>query len=285
VDPQIAYTQVSWDPKSNDYVESVIKTATESILRTTCASMALEKIIRERDEIIEQISNHLHRLTANWGLVIESIEIKEVNVLDNQLKENMEAVQKIEVEKRARLARADAEEIAKMRELEVSQKVGTQDQMTQQEIQMKQKEREIAVQDQERTRMQIEADGQRQQMQLIAQGDASKVKAKLIAQAEGESEVVRQQMLAQAEGFTKQIEAMNQADERFLAVQLTNVLPEIFKSMKAEKMFIMGKGEDTFSSLANGIMPFLQLLPEFSDKIKQMVSEKTITKALKKKAE
>ncbi len=56
-------------------------------------------------------------------------------------------------------------------------------------------------------------------------------------------------------------------------------------SEKAEKMFIMGKGEDTFSSLANGIMPFLQLLPEFSDKIKQMVSEKTVTKALKKKAE
>ncbi len=285
IDPKVAYTQVSWDPRSPDYIESVLKTATEAILRTTCASMALEKIIRERDEIIEQISNHLHRLTANWGLVIESIEIKEVEVMDTALKENMEAVKKTEEERRARLARADAEEIARTRELEVQRKVGIQDELVQEEIQMKKKQKEIAIQGSERERMTIEADAQRQQMELLAQGEAVKAKAKLIAQAEGEAEVIRQQMLAQAEGFAKQIEAMNMADERFLAVQLTNVLPEIFKSMKAEKMFIMGKGEDTFSSLANGIMPFLQLLPEFSDKIKQMVSEKTVTKAAKKKAE
>ncbi len=283
VDPKVAYTQVSWDPRSPDYIESVLKTATEAILRTTCASMALEKIIRERDEIIEQISNHLHRLTANWGLVIESIEIKEVEVMDTQLKENMEAVKKIDQERTARLARADAEEIARMRELDVQRKVGIQDQGMQQEIQLKLKEREIAVQSQERERMTIEADAQRKQMELLAVGEASKVKARLIAQAEGEAEVIRQQMLAQAEGFSKQIEAMNMADERFLAIQLTNVLPEIFKSLKAEKMFIMGKGEDTFSSLANGIMPFLQLLPEFSDKIKAFVSEKAVTKATKSK--
>jgi flotillin len=281
IDPKVAYTQVSWDPRSPDYIESVLKTATEAILRTTCASMALEKIIRERDEIIEQISNHLHRLTANWGLVIESIEIKEVEVMDSNLKENMEAVKKTEEEKHARLARADAEEIARTRELEVQRKVGIQDEIVQEEIQLKHKQREISVQNQERERMSIEADGQRKQMELLAVGEASKVKTKLIAQAEGEAEVIRQQMLAQAEGFAKQIEALSTADERFLAVQLTNVLPEIFKSMKAEKMFIMGKGEDTFSSMANGIMPFLQLLPEFSDKIKQFMSKKAPLKALK----
>ncbi|HMF31897.1 MAG TPA: hypothetical protein VKK79_10800, partial [Candidatus Lokiarchaeia archaeon] len=66
------------------------------------------------------------------------------------------------------------------------------------------------------------------------------------------------------------------------------VLPEIFKNMKAEKMFVMGKGEETFGNLANGIMPFLQLLPEFSDQIKKFIVEKNTvptTKGRKKPAE
>ena len=86
---------------------------------------------------------------------------------------------------------------------------------------------------------------------------------------EGESENIKQQMLAQAEGFKKQVEAMGSADERFLAVQLTNILPEIFKHIKPDKMFIMGDGNDAFSSLSKAIMPFLQLLPEYSDNIKE----------------
>jgi len=75
-------------------------------------------------------------------------------------------------------------------------------------------------------------------------------------------------MLAQAEGFKEQVEAMSTADERFLAVQLTNILPEIFKNLSPDKMFIMGDGNEAFSSLSRAILPFLQLLPEYSDKIK-----------------
>jgi len=75
-------------------------------------------------------------------------------------------------------------------------------------------------------------------------------------------------MLAQAEGFQEQIDAMSNADQRFLAVQLTNVLPEIFKHLSPDKMFIMGNGDEAFSSL---ILPFLQLLPEYSDKIKNFL--------------
>jgi hypothetical protein len=34
-------------------------------------------------------------------------------------------------------------------------------------------------------------------------------------------------------------------------------------------MFIMGDGNEAFSSISKSIMPFLQLLPEYSDKIKE----------------
>ncbi len=62
---------------------------------------------------------------------------------------------------------------------------------------------------------------------------------------------------------------MSSADERFLAVQLTNILPEIFKNINPDKMFILGNGNEAFSSLSKAILPFLQLLPEYSDKIKK----------------
>jgi len=65
---------------------------------------------------------------------------------------------------------------------------------------------------------------------------------------------------------------MSTADERFLAVQLTNILPEIFKNLSPDKMFIMGDGNEAFSSLSRAILPFLQLLPEYSDKIKEFFS-------------
>ena len=78
-----------------------------------------------------------------------------------------------------------------------------------------------------------------------------------MTQAEGEAEKIKQQL-----------EAMKSADERFLAVQLTNILPEIFKNLSPDKMFIMGDGNEAFSSLSKSIMPFLQLLPEYSDQIK-----------------
>jgi len=78
-------------------------------------------------------------------------------------------------------------------------------------------------------------------------------------------------MLAQAEGFQEQVDAMSNADQRFLAVQLTNILPEIFKHLSPDKMFIMGNGDEAFSSLSKAILPFLQLLPEYSDKIKNFL--------------
>jgi hypothetical protein len=88
-------------------------------------------------------------------------------------------------------------------------------------------------------------------------------------------------MLAQAEGFQKQVEAMSSADQRFLAVQLTNILPEIFKNINPDKMFIMGNGDEAFSSLSKAILPFLQILPEYSDKIKNFLGNGNLSKKVK----
>ncbi|MFX1409631.1 MAG: SPFH domain-containing protein [Promethearchaeota archaeon] len=268
VDPEKAFSAVSWNPRNENYVEKILKGAAEAIIRTTCANMPLELIIRERREIIDHVSKDLHELTADWGVILETFEILEVIIQEPELKKNMEAVKQAIEYRKARIAKADAERESKIRELEVKNEIGTQEQLVEREIELQRKNKEIAIADQERERKKIEADGERQKRVIEADADAQQIRRKLIAQAEGEAENIKQQMLAQAEGFLKQVEAMSSADERFLAVQLTNILPEIFKNLNPDKMFIMGDGNEAFSSLSRAIMPFLQLLPEYSDKIK-----------------
>ncbi len=273
IDPEKAFSSVSWNPRDENYVEKILKGAAEAIMRTTCANMPLEKIIRERREIIDHVEKDLHELSADWGVIIESIEILEVIIVEQELKKNMEAVKQAIEFRKARLAKADAERESQLRELEVQNEVGIQEQVVQREIELRRKEKEIAIAEQERERKQIEADGDRIKKVIEAEADAAQIKKRLIAQAEGEAESIKQQMLAQAEGFQKQVEAMSSADQRFLAVQLTNILPEIFKNLSPDKMFIMGNGDEAFGSLAKSILPFLQLLPEYSDKIKNFLGD------------
>ena len=278
IDPEKAFSAVSWNVRDDNFVEKILKGATEAIIRTTCANMPLEKIIRERREIIDHIEKDLHELTADWGIVIESLEIIEVIIVEPELKKNMEASKQAEEFRKARIAKAEAERESRLRELEVKNEIGIQEQSVEREIEIRRKEKEIAIAEQERERKIIEADGDRRKKIIEADADAQQITRKLLAQAEGEAENIRQQMLAQAEGFKKQVEAMGSADERFLAVQLTNILPEIFKHVKPDKMFIMGDGNEVFSSLSKAIMPFLQLLPEYSDTIKQFFNNGGATK-------
>lgn len=257
VDPENAFSAVSWIPRDDNYVEKILKGAAEAIIRTTCANMPLELIIRERREIIEHVSKDLHELTADWGVLIESFEILEVIIVEQELKKNMEATKQAEEYRKARIAKINAERDSKFRELEVRNEIGIQEQVVEKEVAMQLKDKEIAIAEKERERKTIEADGERQKKVIEAEADAQQIRTKLMAQAEGEAEKIKQQ-----------IEAMKSADERFLAVQLTNILPEIFKNLSPDKMFIMGDGNEAFSSLSKSIMPFLQLLPEYSDQIK-----------------
>jgi regulator of protease activity HflC (stomatin/prohibitin superfamily) len=278
IDPEKAFSAVSWNLRDENYVEKILKASAEAVIRTICANMPLELIIRERREIIDHVLKDLHELSADWGILIETFEILEVIIVEAELKRNMEAVkQQVEYQK-ARIAKAEAERESRLKELQVQNEIGTQEQLVQKEIELRKKEKEISIAEKERERKIIEADGERQKIVIEADAEASAIKKKLIAQAEGEAESIKRQMLAQAEGFQKQVEAMSSADQRFLAVQLTNILPEIFKSIKPEKMFIMGNGDDAFSSLSKAILPFLQILPEYSDKIKNFLGNGDFSK-------
>lgn len=274
VNPEMAYSAISWDRRSDNYVETILRVAAEAIIRTTCANMPVEQIVRERQAIIDAITKDLTELTKDWGIIIESIEIKEVNILEPELKKNFEAIKQAEEARKARIAKAEANKEARFKELEVLRLLGIQEEEVQKEIELKEKDREIKVAEKIREKTKIDADAERQKKIIEADGEAQKIKKRLIAQAEGEAEKVKQQMIAQAEGFKQQVESMSSADERFLAIQLTKVLPEIFKHLSPDKMFVIGENNTAFSSLVKSIIPFLQLLPNFSDEVKKFINNK-----------
>ncbi|MHA2061309.1 MAG: SPFH domain-containing protein [Candidatus Sifarchaeia archaeon] len=246
-EPSAAFTSVSWDKRSGDYVETVIKNAAESIIRTTCANMVLEDIIRERSKIIDAVISELHDLMANWGVTAHSVEIRDVEVLDPELKGNMEAVKKAVEEQKAKLRQAEMREVTRMRDLDVIEKTGVAEQEIQLEIQQKSKQREVKVQELERQRVEVEATAERNRLQLIAEGDAAKIK---------------QDLVAEAEGVLQQIMALKESDERLFQLKLIEAIPGIFQKLPIEKMYVIGDSNSAFGSIAGAVIPFIQVLQD-----------------------
>ncbi|MCF2139460.1 MAG: hypothetical protein K9W44_05330 [Candidatus Lokiarchaeota archaeon] len=272
--PQTAFNAVQWDPRSPDYVEHILSTATEAIIRTTCAGLEIEKIICERTEIIKLITDQLLNLTRDWGIVIESLEITEVQVLDSQLKDNMEAIKKIEEKRKAKLSEANAAEKYRLREIEVARLAGVAD-----------KNAQIQIQQEEMKRMEIEAEAYRKATVLRARADAEAIRMKKLAEYQAEAEGVRQKMMAEAEGLEKQVAAISKADPNFITLKLLERLPEIYSKLAPEKMIVLGEGSQSFNSLISSIVPMMELLPDFRRYMKNkdsFSSELTSTSPKKK---
>lgn len=293
IKPDVAFSAVSWQEHEPDYIETIIKNAAESIIRTTCANMPLEAIIRERGTIISAVSKELHDLCADWGIVVISVEIRDVEVLNKNLKDNMEASKQIEEEETARLRRAEMEEVTRLRDLEVSRKTGKQEQSVQLEIQREAKNREIEVQRLEMNRTEIEAETKRKKVTIEADAEFERMKriadgerAQLIAKAQGEAAAVKERLVAEADGILEQVKSLAQADPKFFQLKIVEMLPEIYSRLDVDKMYIMGDGQEAFGSLAKSIVPFLTVLPEITGKSldfsKALSDEATKTKKKKK---
>ncbi|MHA1675034.1 MAG: SPFH domain-containing protein [Promethearchaeota archaeon] len=257
--PQTAFNAVDWNRNSPDYVERILSTATEAIIRTTCAGLEIEKIICDRNEIIKLITDQLLNLTQDWGIVIESLEIIEVQVLDHALKDNMEAIKKIEENRKAKLSQANATEEFRIREIEV--KRGTD---------LATKAAEIQVQRREMERLEIEAEAYRKSQILRAQADAEAIKLKRLAEFEADAEGIRQKMTAEAEGLEKQVAAIAKADPNFITLKLMERLPEIYSHLSPDKMIVVGEGNKGFNSLISSVIPMLELIPEFKQAVKKI---------------
>ncbi|MFX0085677.1 MAG: SPFH domain-containing protein [Candidatus Hodarchaeota archaeon] len=279
--PEVSFSKVSWNPNRTDYVEKAIKNATEAIIRTTCANMAIEQIIRNRAEIIKNVTTELHHLAGDWGVTIESIEIRDVEVLDARLKDNLEAVKKIQEAQNAQLRQAEMEELVQLRNLEVRKKTGESDQQVKLSIEAKAKQREIQIAQLEQERAIIAAETERKQKQINAEAEkflrvtqevgveaarirqqAEARKDQLLAEAEGEAAKIRQTQVAAAEGILEQAKALSQADEKYIQLKTIDMLPEVFKNINVDKMILLGEGQDAYKSIAQMVLPFMELAKE-----------------------
>ena len=279
--PEVSYSKVSWNPARSDYVEKAIKNATEAIIRTTCANMKIEQIIRNRAEIIKNVTSELHHLAGDWGITVESVEIRDVEVLDQQLKDNLEAVKKIEEAQVAQLRQAEMEESVRLRNLTVQQRTGEQDQTVKLSIERKAKEREIQIAQMEQQRAVIAAETERKQKQIQSEAEkylkitqevgveverirqqALAHKDQLLAEAEGEAAKISQKQIAYAQGILEQAKALSQADDKYIQMKAIEMLPEIFKNIAVDKMILLGEGQDAYKSIAQMVIPFLEVAKE-----------------------
>lgn len=257
-DPSVAFNAVVWDRNSNDYVERVLSSATEAIIRTTCASLTIEKILCDRTEIIKMISDQLLNLTKDWGIVIESLEIIEAQVLDADLKDNMEAVKKVQEKQKAKMSAAISAEIYKLKEIDV-----------QRQADLANKELAIQIQEREMRRAEIEAESYKKSILIRAEADAEAIKLRRLAEFQADAEGIRIKMAAEAEGIQKQVDALSSAGEQFMSLKLIEQLPEVFSHLSPDKMIVMGEGNQGFNSIIQSVLPMLQILPEFNKQLKK----------------
>ena len=55
------------------------------------ANMSIEEVLRKRGTIILQLKKELEYISEEWGIAIETIEIKNVRILSKTLFDNMQA--------------------------------------------------------------------------------------------------------------------------------------------------------------------------------------------------
>jgi flotillin len=68
-----------------------LKDVVESAIRHQVANMTIEDVLRKRGSIILQLKQELAYIAEQWGIAIETVEIKNVRIMSQQVFSNMQA--------------------------------------------------------------------------------------------------------------------------------------------------------------------------------------------------
>lgn len=102
--------------------EFAVYQASMTTLRNVVGQNILDDILRNRDKINHQIQEIVDEITDPWGIVIERVEMKDVEIpqsMQRAMAQEAEAIR----EKRARLIKASAEKEASLMLSEASQQI------------------------------------------------------------------------------------------------------------------------------------------------------------------
>ena len=95
-----------------DYRHATIALA-QTTLRSIIGDMDLDEVLYNRERINTRLRDILDEATSNWGVKVESVEIREVDPV-GRVKQAMEEQTSAERERRAAILRADGEKRAKI---------------------------------------------------------------------------------------------------------------------------------------------------------------------------
>ena len=219
-----------------------LKNVVESAIRHQVANMTMEEVLRKRGTIILRLKDELAYIAGEWGLIIETVEIKNVRILSAQLFTQMQA----RFRDSTRLA-------SEMSGLETERQIAGHRLAQREELAVKEREfesRELA-RGTEAERAKIAAENALKAARLESETDTVRVEQTL-HEARALLETARQQHRA-ALGVIdddlkrRQIETANGENE---TLALVKSLPAVAASLQIQELNL---GDDLMRTLGTGL--------------------------------
>lgn len=104
-----------------------LKDVVESAIRHRVANMTIEEVLRKRASIILELKKELDYITAEWGLAIDTIEIKHVRIMSGDVFSHLQSAYREEVRLSAAIKRMETERLIATRRLEQEEEQAQQE--------------------------------------------------------------------------------------------------------------------------------------------------------------
>lgn len=253
--------------KSPEELEGKIKNVFEGHLRSIVGGLTVEQMIREREALTEATRRHSGEEMQNLGLVIDSLQIKEIDDTTGYIK-NLAAPYAAEVQKQARIAQAQADREATEQEQQseplkaaARRETAIKQAGFQAEVDRAQREaaqagplaEQIATQKVvvEKTRVaELEADRTEQQLQAEVRkpADAEAYRQRTLAQADRDARISR----AEAGARETELAAVAAAQRTKIEAQATAEKIRVEAEAQAGRVEAVGRAEGE-ATLAKGL--------------------------------
>lgn len=253
----------------------------ESVGRTVTTKQSILDIYMNRAMLDQAITKEVEEVFPKWGIKLVDLELKDIKdapestiIHDIERKVAAEIRRDADIKvatttKEAEIAKAEAEEIYRKRQILKDQEIGVAEQLKNQQIAEMTTEANIKTVEAKRKlevgiaeiekqkieqnaqaiqiRMSTEADGQKQKYIKEAEGEAQKITSVGTAEAN----IIKLKKVADAEGTTKLAEALKQFNDVAINVKILDIQKEVliakFNALatalsKAEMRLIMSGG-------------------------------------------
>jgi len=128
--PEKTYLHFDFDVRERAFetINTYLREAVMSAIRHQVASMTIDDVLRKRGTIILQLKEELAYIAGQWGLEIETIEIKNVLIMSEQLFSNMQAPHRNAVRLESEISELGVEQEIAEKRLEQQDKIALREQ-------------------------------------------------------------------------------------------------------------------------------------------------------------